>query len=389
MKIGFIITEVSGVSFYRVYQPAQVLRAKGHEVVYLWYGHDQFIRPEWEWKIEDPSVSGFYKRDLDMLCEWSDVVVWMVVHTPSSLEFFKEMRLKYPNKPFLLEMDDIVFDVPIYNVGSTAYYPGSPLSAILLEQIEFSNGLIVSTDYLKEKMKKYHKQIEVVQNTIDLSSWSSPPRGQGDYINVGWVGGATHNEDLEIVKDAVFRIIEKNNNIRFTIVHGCPEFFKHQPGCHWTNTNDPRYTKSRICDRCGGIDGIKWTHEFRPIDKYPEFVNGFKFDIGIAPLLDNAFNRAKSNLRWMEYSAQGIPTIASPVENFKKSIVDGQTGLFASTTEEWENHITRLANEPELRENIGMRARAEVGSKWNPERQAETYLRVLGEAQCRIKQEAG
>jgi len=184
LKVGFVLTEVSGVAFYRVYQPAQVMRSKGHEVAYLWYRHDQFIRPEWEWEIENPQFMGFIKRDLDMLCEWSDTIVWMVLHTPASLEFFQEMRLKYPNKKFLLEMDDIVFDVPFYNIGSTAYFPGSPLSSIILKQIELSDGIIVSTPFLKEKMKKYHDVVEVIENSIDLSLWQLPPQRQGDFLNV-------------------------------------------------------------------------------------------------------------------------------------------------------------------------------------------------------------
>ena len=378
LKVSYVITEVSGVSFYRVWQPANMLRKMGHKTVYLWYTHKQFTRPQWEWEMDDPKYAGKIRRDLDMACAWGDVVVWMALHTPSSLQFFQEMRLKHSGKPFLLELDDIVFDVPLYNAGSIAYYPGSPLSEIVLRQIQGSDGLIVSTPFLKERLSKYHPNIHVIENTIDSSLWrrASPRRRR---VNIGWVGGATHEADLRLLEEVVPRILAKHKHARFFLAHGCPEFFKHKQDCAWRETNDPRYVKWEVCRRCGGMDGVKWNHVFKPIDKYPEWVSSLGFDIGVAPLLDNVFNRAKSNLRWLEYSAMGIPTVASPVENFKKSIVPGVTGLFADNTDEWVYQLSQLIEDKELRLRMGENALSEVKRSWNQRVQAEKYLKVIEE----------
>ena len=377
LRIAFILTEVSGVCFYRAWQPAMALRKMGHQSVFLWYNHKQFTRPQWEWEIDNPQYAGKIRRDLDMACEWADVVVWMALHTPSSIRFYQEMRLKHSGKPFLLELDDIVFDVPLYNVGSTAYYPGSPLAEIILQQIRNCDGVIVSTPFLGERLGKYHRKIRVIENTIDTTLWRrniSPPRHGA---NIGWMGGGTHGEDLEIVRGAVDQVLKKYKNIKFTFIHGCPEFLKHKRGCDWMETNDPRYVKSEKCLKCGGLDRVRWTHKFKSIDKYPDWISGFDIDIGLAPLVDNIFNRAKSNLRWLEYSALGIPTVASPVSHFKESIKEGETGLFAGSVDDWVSKISQLVEDVGLRQRIGESALAEVKTVWSPKVQAEKYLRVI------------
>jgi len=362
-----------------MWAPAMEMRKMGHKAALLWYKHDQFKRPDFEWEIDNPEIGWAIRKDLDMACEWGDVVVWMAVHTPSALKFYEEMRLKHSGKPFLLELDDIVFDVPGYNVGSQAYYPGSPLSEILLRQIKGCDGIIVSTPFLKKRLEKYHQNIRVVENTIDSSLWRRSPPPRRRRINIGWVGGATHEKDLALIKNVVQDVCSQNKHVRFKILHGCPEFFKHTPDCSWLDTNDPRYHKGDPCPRCGGLPMVQWSHKFTSIDKYPEWVSKEGFDIGIAPLLDNTFNRAKSNLRWLEYSAMGIPTVASPVENFKLSIVDGKTGLFADSPDEWVSQLTRLINDPQLRASIGKSALNEVRENWTPRKQAEKYLRTIEE----------
>lgn len=377
-KLTFIITEVSGVAYYRVWQPAMAMRDMGVKTAMLWYKHDMIERPKWEWEIGEGENTQRICSDIDRGCQWGDAVVWMALHHPASFEYFQQLRFKYPNKPFLMELDDIVFDIPMTNVGSQAYYPGSPLHELAMNQIRLSDGLIVSTPYLKERLEKFGKPVYVVENTIDSSRWRGSPSPRSRRVNVGWVGGGTHFADLEIVKDAVFEILKTRKDVQFTFLHGCPEFFKHKTDCSWLDTNDPRYQKAFKCPRCGGIPGIKWTHKWARIDKYPKWVEKARFDIGLAPLQDNAFNRAKSNLRWLEYSAQGIPTIASPIENFKKTIHNKVNGLLASNTEEWVNQINSLVDDPIVRASIGKTARADVKAHWNPQLQAKKYLDAIG-----------
>jgi len=376
-KVAFICTEVAGVSFYRIVQPARYLESKGHQVRVLGYKKDNWMRPEWE-GLSEISYGDVVRTDIENACRWADIVVWMALHTSDSFQLFMDLRKALPDKPFVTEFDDIVFSIPAHNIASTVYYPGSPLTAISHAQMKMSDALIVSTPGLKEQLVPYNENIHVVENAIDLALWrcSSPGRRR---VTLGWVGGGTHTKDLEGVKDVVFEVLARNKNVVFRCVHGCPEFFKHKPECPWLDTNDPRYDKASTCPKCGGVDRIEWTHDFKSIEKYPRWVSRQGFDIGIAPLEDNLFNRAKSNLRWLEYSAMGVPTVAANVGHFKEVLRHGETGFLADTQNEWIETIERLIQNPELRRAVGQAARSEVKMNWNPQTLGKKYKTVLEE----------
>lgn len=375
LKVSFICTEVAGVAFYRIVQPARYLEKHGCEVRVMGYDKDDIVRPEWE-NLEGIGYGAIVISDIQNAVKWADVTVWMALHMPESFRLFGDLRNKFPKKKFISEFDDTVISIPAHNIGSTVYFPGSILTAISTTQMKLSDALVVSTPNLKEQLSQYNKEIYVAENAVDLHLWrrSSSLRQR---ISFGWVGGGSHNVDLELVKNAVFSVLEDNPKTAFKCIHGCPEFFKHEAWCPWKNTNDPRHDKSKRCAKCGGIPRIEWTHDFKPIERYPKWVSRRGLDIGIAPLEDNYFNRAKSNLRWLEYSAMGIPTIASNIGHFKETIRHGETGFLANTEKEWVELITALVKDRQLREGIGRAAMREVREAWSPKIMGEKYKAML------------
>lgn len=356
LRIAFIPTNVSGVIFYRVWQNAEAMRKMGCHVAVLWYAHNIFQMHPWEEDLMTEQHGAKLEDDIDRACAWADIVVWMGLHTHETIGIFKEMKARY-GKPFLTEIDDYIFSIPTANIASSVYGPGTELTKIMLDQIKTSDGLICSTPYLAELYKPLNRRVFVVENSIDLSLWrvrSSPAPRQR--VTIGWMGGGTHNEDHRLIKDAVVEVLAQNEGVRFVYVSGgsCPDFFK-------------------------DIKGLKWIHDFRAINKYPAWIGKFKFDIGIAPLVDNNFNRGKSNLRWLEYSALGLPCVASPLPHFKEAIRHGETGFLASTKEEWIEYLNKLIREPDTRENMGNAARQEVKDKWNPKLLGKKYKTVIQE----------
>lgn len=357
MKVGFVVTYVSGVQFYRVWQPYQAMRKlfKKDEFVVTWYSPKQLQMHEWEWSLYEKENFNDLYFCLDALCKWADCVVWMGLHTPKALDLFVHLRAKH-GKPFISEFDDYIYSIPYSHDAWNQYRPGMPLTTVSLEQVKRSDALVVSTPHLKTLYTPFCKNVHVVENSIDISLWrqpSLPHRRDRQGVTIGWMGGGTHNSDHLMIKDAVHEVLEKCPNVTFNYVSGgrSPAGFDH-----------PR---------------IKWESDFKEIDKYPQWIARRKFDIGIAPLEDTEFNRGKSNLRWLEYSAMGICTVASPLLHFKQSIQHGKTGFLAGTHEQWVKTLTMLVNEPALRENIGRAARSEVKNRWNPAVQARKYRAAL------------
>lgn len=83
-----------------------------------------------------------------------------------------------------------------------------------------------------------------------------------------------------------------------------------------------------------------------------------RYDIGIMPLPDNVFTRAKAGFKLLQCLAAGLPVVASPVGANVAIIERSKAGMLASSAQEWEIALTRLAGDVELRAEMGRRGRA-------------------------------
>jgi len=82
-------------------------------------------------------------------------------------------------------------------------------------------------------------------------------------------------------------------------------------------------------------------------------------EISLMPLADNGFNRAKSDLKFIEAGACRVAPLASTVV-YSDSIEDGRTGLLFSDPAEFNSRLLRLLSMPELARDIGDAARTYV-----------------------------
>ena len=104
------------------------------------------------------------------------------------------------------------------------------------------------------------------------------------------------------------------------------------------------------------------------------------FDVSIAPSAENNQFRGKSDLRWLEASAVGIPLVAHP--DVYPDIEDGVTGVHASTPEEVEAALLRMIDNPQEREQIGRTAHDHVAENRRIEIMAESWREVLNEVRA-------
>ena len=77
-----------------------------------------------------------------------------------------------------------------------------------------------------------------------------------------------------------------------------------------------------------------------------------RFDVGLAPLLATAFNRAKSNIKQLEYSALGLATIAVDLEPYRNSPYHQATVLAEPTPEAFYLAMRRLALDTNARREL-------------------------------------
>lgn len=78
------------------------------------------------------------------------------------------------------------------------------------------------------------------------------------------------------------------------------------------------------------------------------------FDIGIAPIADNRFNRARSSIKVKEYAAAGTPWLASPVGPYRNLGV--REGGILVEDGDWDAALLRLVDRRWLRRRLARRA---------------------------------
>jgi glycosyltransferase involved in cell wall biosynthesis len=81
---------------------------------------------------------------------------------------------------------------------------------------------------------------------------------------------------------------------------------------------------------------------------YPRFARWLKslgpFDVGISPLEDTPFNRAKSDIKFLDYSALSIVSVLADLPPYRGEIVDRQLALLAAP-DEWANVLASVLSD--------------------------------------------
>jgi glycosyltransferase involved in cell wall biosynthesis len=135
--------------------------------------------------------------------------------------------------------------------------------------------------------------------------------------------------------DQVAAVMREHAEVRFVSIGG------QQFGTYLA----PEFGAERVLD-------VPWA----PLDVYPAAMT--LMDIALAPAGRNNFFRGKSDLRWLEAGALGIPLVADP--DVYPDIEHGVTGFHARTPDEVLELLLELVADRELRETVGAAAKAHV-----------------------------
>ena len=354
LKVLMIPTTNAGVAFWRMFNFwVGAFRTRAMDVHMPFWKWDMPEANPWETMIAEPQYKSMITNELTTKVRQADVVVMQLAHFPDSLMTFAGIKEMFPGTPVVAEVDDNYISTASYNPAFQAYEPGRPLRDIANKQFQIADALIVSTPYLKDVYAELNDNIHVVPNCIDLKRWDVKARNKPG-IRIGWAGGASHYEDLKLLEPIIHATLKKHKGVKFVFLHGIPEFLKNIPD-------------------------VECVYRFERIDKYPRYLAANDFDIGLAPLIDNAFNRGKSNLRWLEYSALGIPTVASNVGHFKETINHGVDGFLADSKEDFQNYLDHLITNRKERIAVGLRAKERIASDFNVDKWAFHYADILKE----------
>lgn len=265
----------------------------------------------------------------------------IIYRSPISPELLRLCHLaKDYEKPVFFDIDDLVFDTVYtdqlsYTQGLDPVEKGNYDAGVRNYgyMLENCDGAITSTNQLQEELKKYQSKVLLNSNLasddlIAISSQHIKDYSQpSDIVKIGYFSGSiSHNENFELIKPAIKQLLKKYSNVQLHIV-GILDIPK-----------DMKPFGNQIV-----------THDYVDWDKLPALIS--EVDINLAPLVDSIFNRAKSEIKWIEAALVKVPTVASKIGAFSDEVVDGETGLLA-TDDEWFDKLESLVLSLELRQKL-------------------------------------
>lgn len=195
-----------------------------------------------------------------------------------------------------------------------------------------SDLVTVSTPYLADRIKSWVTRcpITVVPNYVDTKRFPRYEHTETDVPLVGWAGSTAHrSNDLETVAGVIKPMVNAGN-IRF-----------HHTGAH--------PAMKSVASLVGLRDDQVAT---LPLSDHETYPSNLKFDVGVVPLNNIPFNRAKSDIKGLEYSACGIPFVAQNLDayiNLRNSL---GIGRIAKRPTDWIRHLNALRS-PSVRREEG------------------------------------
>lgn len=263
---------------------------------------------------------------------------------------FFERRLARAGAPVIFDFDDAIFEryvSPSNGYLSYLKFPGKTGDICRL-----AAHVMAGNEYLAAYARRFNTRVSVVPTTVDTSKYTVEPRRANAVPVIGWTGSYSTVQHLLTVAGALRRLAARER-FRLRVVGS--------PGM-----------------RLDGLEGLNvetvvWRSETEVEDLRP-------FDIGVMPLPEDRWSRGKCGMKALQYMGLAIPTVCSPVGVNTEIVRDGETGLLASSEDEWVEKLALLLRSPELRARLGRAGRAAVEGRYSATAQAPRVYELFASA---------
>lgn len=265
--------------------------------------------------------------------------------TPQSSLVFSIVSNFVLRKKVIFDIDDSLFLTNPFSINNI---------------IRFSDLVIVGGHELLNYVKKYNKNVSLIPTSADLSRYlpHNVVHG-GDGIKLGFVGSPSTNYNLKLILKPL-GTLAKSHDFELRVI-SASSFTEYRP----FNSLFKNFEKNGV-----KVKLIPWS----PNDEYYQLQN---IDIGLAPLINEEWERYKCGFKVINYMAAGIPPAASDMGEHRYIIRDGVNGFLCKDENEWIYKLRRLIEDEKLRQNIGLNGRKAVEKTYSMEKNAGILAGIL------------
>jgi len=266
-------------------------------------------------------------------------------------------RARDQGKPLVFDLDDLLLELPADHPDRVNRYYSAALLPMLHAILE-ADAVTASTAPLCDYLQPLNPRTWLLPNYLDDRLWNLRPMADkeenGQPVVIGYMGGDSHTSDLLEIAPVLVQILERYaDRVRLNFLGARPP---------------------------AGLQGksnVGWTPA--QTFEYAQFAAIFlqqDYDLVIAPLRDNLFNRCKSAIKFLEYSALGAPGVYSRLDPYAGVVEHGQNGFLASDLDEWREYLSHLIEDPYLRRQMGAAAQETLRQGWLLSQHAQAWPQV-------------
>lgn len=259
-----------------------------------------------------------------------DIIVFQRQYAAEALMTIR--MLKKQGKVCIFVVDDNV-----WNIHKTSpahpYYTGQNLERynVILSE---AHAFWTSTEHLRILGLRFNKNGTVLRNLVEpvFRSFLRTDRDNPEQVRIGWTGTPHHYADILYIEPALKQIAKKyKDKIKYVFMGYKPPYIH-----EWMSRWEYEY------------------YDFVPPDAFYPALASLDFDIGIAPLVDNEFNRGKTARKAQEYGLFSIPSILSPCHPYHEWS-HGVTCLKPKNNkvDAWVYSLSQMIDNADLRKEIG------------------------------------
>jgi hypothetical protein len=192
-----------------------------------------------------------------------------------------------------------------------------------------------------------HNLVDTTLCRPPAPDWPRDPR-----TTFGYIGTPTHAEDFRpLVEPLRALLLERPDTLRAVFIGYVPAELDRLPNTTFLGLYRTYQNAAHALTRAG-------------------------VDVGLAPLANHEFNRAKSAMKYLEYGACRIPCLFSDVEPYRPFVRDGENGILVRdhTPEAWGAALRRAADRPDEVARMGARAFEDVTRNHSVEARLDDFL---------------